>query len=109
MARSPHCQKRSCRPAPGSQQGASCPRKVRWFLCQFVIVISTFAFGVMFGTGEIRSDNPGEKGNDDCPMGGCSWSRNPVNTRDKNMPTEWSTEEGQRKNIKWVARLDNTT
>ena len=83
--------------------------KVRWFLCQFVIVISTFAFGVMFGTGEIRSDNPGEKANDDCPMGGCSWSRNPVNTRDKNMPTEWSTEEGQRKNIKWVARLGKVT
>jgi outer membrane protein assembly factor BamB len=42
---------------------------------------------------------------DDCPMGGCSWSRNPVNTRATNMPVEWSTEEGKQKNIKWMTRL----
>jgi outer membrane protein assembly factor BamB len=42
---------------------------------------------------------------DDCPMGFCSWSRNPVNPRAKNVPVEWSTEQGKRKNIKWVAKL----
>jgi outer membrane protein assembly factor BamB len=52
-----------------------------------------------------RADDPPGKANDDCPMWGCSPSRNCVNTRDKNVPIEWSTEKGQWKNIKWMARL----
>ena len=36
---------------------------------------------------------------------GGSLQRNMVNTFDKNVPTEWSVEEGQEKNIKWVAQL----
>ena len=51
------------------------------------------------------ANTPVDKANDDCPMGGCSWSRNPVNAHAKNIPVEWSTEEGKQKNIKWVARL----
>src|SRR5919108_4494542 len=36
---------------------------------------------------------------------GGSLQRNMVNTFEKNMPTEWSVEEGNQKNIKWVAKL----
>src|SRR5438552_11543136 len=39
------------------------------------------------------------------PMFGGSLNRNMVNTFDKGIPTEWSVEEGSRKNIKWVAEL----
>lgn len=53
----------------------------------------------------IRADAPADKTKDDCPMGGRSWSRNPVNAQAKNIPVEWSTEEGKQKNIKWMARL----
>jgi outer membrane protein assembly factor BamB len=42
-------------------------------------------------------------------MAGCSLSRNPVNTKDKNIPTEWSTEDGQQKNINWKAKLGKVT
>jgi len=38
-------------------------------------------------------------------MGGCTWSRNPVNSLAKNIPVEWSTEPGKQKNIKWMARI----
>ena len=40
-------------------------------------------------------------------MFGGTPSRNMVNTFDKNIPTTWNVEEGQRKNIKWVADLGN--
>src|SRR5262249_49393729 len=39
------------------------------------------------------------------PMFGGSPSRNMVNTFEKNVPTEWSVEEGAAKNIKWSADL----
>jgi outer membrane protein assembly factor BamB len=39
------------------------------------------------------------------PLYGGSLSRNMVNTFEKNVPTEWSVEEGQEKNIKWSAEL----
>src|SRR6516225_8815856 len=68
-----------------------------FLLCALCVsVVSSFTF-------------PADQANDDCPMAGCSWSRNPVNTRDKNIPTEWSTEEGQQKNIKWKAKLGKIT
>jgi outer membrane protein assembly factor BamB len=41
------------------------------------------------------------------PMFGGTPERNMVNAVDKNIPTEWSVEEGKRKNIKWVADLGN--
>jgi outer membrane protein assembly factor BamB len=43
------------------------------------------------------------------PMFGGTPSRNMVNTIDKNIPTEWNTEDGKRKNIKWVAELGSYT
>ncbi len=39
------------------------------------------------------------------PLFGGSVSRNMVNTLEKNIPTEWSTEKGKEKNIKWQAGL----
>jgi outer membrane protein assembly factor BamB len=80
--------------------------KVRWHIIQIPVVIGSITLGILSSLAEpMRPDTPGEKANDDCPMGGCSWSRNPVNTRDKNIPTEWNTEKGKQKNIKWMAKL----
>ncbi len=42
-------------------------------------------------------------------MFGGTPQRNQVNTFEKNMPTEWSVKEGERKNIKWVAELGSTS
>jgi outer membrane protein assembly factor BamB len=42
---------------------------------------------------------------DACPMFGCNGSRNLVNTVDKNVPTEWSVQEGKQKNIKWSVKI----
>ena len=39
------------------------------------------------------------------PMFGGTSSRNLVNPTARNLPVEWSTEDGKRKNIKWVADL----
>jgi outer membrane protein assembly factor BamB len=39
------------------------------------------------------------------PLFGGSLQRNMVNTFEKNIPTEWSVEEGALKNVKWVASL----
>ncbi len=39
------------------------------------------------------------------PLFGGSLSRNMVNTVEKNVPTDWSVEEGKLKHIKWVAPL----
>jgi outer membrane protein assembly factor BamB len=38
-------------------------------------------------------------------MYGGSPQRNLVNLREKNLPTTWDTQEGSRKNVKWIARL----
>jgi len=43
--------------------------------------------------------------NGSCATFGCGPGRNMVNTVDKNIPTEWSYENGQMKNVKWVARV----
>jgi outer membrane protein assembly factor BamB len=52
------------------------------------------------------------RGDDKKPSAGPSWptfggtlARNMVNPSEKNMPTEWSVEEGKHKNIKWSAKL----
>src|SRR5262249_53670037 len=39
------------------------------------------------------------------PLFGGTNQRNMVNTIDKNVPTEWSVDKGQEKNIKWIADL----
>src|SRR5690349_10040877 len=39
------------------------------------------------------------------PLFGGSLNRNMVNTFEKDVPSEWSVEEGQEKNIKWAAKL----
>jgi outer membrane protein assembly factor BamB len=43
------------------------------------------------------------------PMFGGTPSRNMVNTIDKNIPIEWSVEDGKRKNIKWAVELGTYT
>jgi outer membrane protein assembly factor BamB len=50
-----------------------------------------------------RVDEPSETHT--WPLFGGSLSRNMVNTFEKNMPTEWSVEEGKEMNIKWSAEL----
>jgi outer membrane protein assembly factor BamB len=44
-------------------------------------------------------------GNAPWPMFGGTPERNMANVVDKNIPTDWSIEEGKRKNIKWMAEL----
>src|SRR5580704_13087907 len=39
------------------------------------------------------------------PMFGGTVHRNMANPVDKNIPSEWSVQEGKQKNIKWVAKL----
>jgi outer membrane protein assembly factor BamB len=39
------------------------------------------------------------------PMFGGTPQRNPVNTVDKNIPTQWDVKEGAQKNIKWAAQI----
>lgn len=39
------------------------------------------------------------------PLWGGSINRNMVNLREKHMPTEWSVEEGEQKNVKWAVDL----
>src|SRR5438552_2332197 len=39
------------------------------------------------------------------PMFGGGIFRNPVNTTEKNVPDDWSVEEGNFKNVKWVQDL----
>ncbi|HZZ77842.1 MAG TPA: PQQ-binding-like beta-propeller repeat protein [Gemmataceae bacterium] len=41
----------------------------------------------------------------DSPMFGGTPQRNMVNTVDKNIPIDWSVEEGKLKNIKWIATM----
>src|SRR5439155_9991332 len=84
--------------------------KDRGLAIPVAVVIGSITFGTLFNlAGATPADSSGEKPNDDCPMAGCSWSRNPVNIRNKNIPTEWSTEEGKQKNIKWMAKLGKVT
>jgi outer membrane protein assembly factor BamB len=45
----------------------------------------------------------------DWPMFGGTPQRNMANFTDKNVPTDWSVEEGKLKNVKWSADLGNTT
>lgn len=46
-------------------------------------------------------------GGKEWPMFGGTPQRNMVNLFAKNVPTEWSVEEGKRENVKWVAELGN--
>src|SRR4051812_31462976 len=43
------------------------------------------------------------------PMFGGSPTRNMVNPFEKNLPTDWSVEEGKFRNIRWVAELGKKT
>src|SRR5258708_4743272 len=51
-----------------------------------------------------QAGKPAGKGHS-WPMFGGTPARNLVNTVEKNMPTDWSVEEGKFKNIKWSAAL----
>jgi outer membrane protein assembly factor BamB len=56
--------------------------------------------------GPARADAPAQEAPRDAwPLFGGSVFRNMVNNVDKNVPTEWSVEPGQQKNIKWAATL----
>src|ERR1700682_2342623 len=84
--------------------------KYRWLVKTVAAVVGTISIATLANlTVAERADDAAKKTDDDCPMGCCTWSRNPVNTHDKNIPVEWSSEEGQRKNIKWMARLGKVT
>ncbi len=45
----------------------------------------------------------------DWPMFGGTPDRNMANTVDKNIPSDWSVEEGKSKNIKWTAQLGSVS
>jgi outer membrane protein assembly factor BamB len=86
------------------------PSLKRWLSA--VVTLAVFAVVVVFvarsgqGVGSEKAEQPAAKSNGhDWPMFGGSVNRNPVNTWDKNIATEWSAEEDQQKNIKWVADL----
>jgi outer membrane protein assembly factor BamB len=53
---------------------------------------------------EVPAGSAAVKGGD-WPMFGGTPARNMVNPFAKNLPTEWSVEDGKRKNVKWVAEL----
>src|SRR4051794_18932906 len=46
-----------------------------------------------------------ETAKSDCPLFGGTPQRNLANVVDKNIPTDWSIEEGKHKNIKWIAAI----
>lgn len=58
----------------------------------------------------LKQDSPAARpAKAEVSMFGVDASRNLVNTIDKNIPTEWSVEEGKpTKNVKWVAKLGDT-
>jgi outer membrane protein assembly factor BamB len=57
--------------------------------------------------GDAKKEQPGagNGGTRSWAMFGGSPSRNMVNLVEKDLPTEWSAKEGERKNVKWVADL----
>jgi outer membrane protein assembly factor BamB len=90
----------------------SYPTLRRWL--SGLICVSVFVVALAVGVW------PGDPGRDSCqvraegvnssmarmwPLFGGSPSRNMVNLRETNMPTEWSVEPNKEKNIKWVAKL----
>jgi outer membrane protein assembly factor BamB len=82
----PFCHDRSSDKAPKETDGDCCEPPTRAEL------VSAFV-----------QDQPA--GKSDCLLFGGSPQRNLVNLVDKNVPIEWSIEEGKEKNIKWIATL----
>jgi outer membrane protein assembly factor BamB len=78
-----------------------------------VLLVPTFAI-VVFPLVEAAEDKAAApEGSGGAPaqslaLFGGTLSRNLVNTIDKNIPTEWSVQEGQMKNVKWSATLGGT-
>ncbi|HXG12027.1 MAG TPA: PQQ-binding-like beta-propeller repeat protein [Gemmataceae bacterium] len=71
----------------------------------FALVIVMIA-PVLCGLIMVRADDQAPaRPAGDWPMFGGTPQRNMVNLTMKNPPTEWSVEEGKRKNVKWVADL----
>ena len=55
----------------------------------------------------VAAPGAGDAGRD-WPMFGGGVSRNMANAWDRNVPDDWSVEQGKEKNIKWQAQLGNT-
>jgi outer membrane protein assembly factor BamB len=86
-------------------------------LCRTLAALATLAIlvGVMLqfarrdgaqpASGQARADETKSDMARMWPMFGGSQQRNMVNLVEKNVPTDWSVEQGKEKNIKWVAGL----
>jgi outer membrane protein assembly factor BamB len=84
------------------------PSLRRWFAAVVTLVVLVAVIVLLPRSGSSPSgdiqaaDAAPERG---WPLFGGSASRNMVNTFEKNLPTDWSVAEGERKNIKWIAEL----
>jgi outer membrane protein assembly factor BamB len=84
----------------------------RWLAGAVTVLIFAAVLAVVIFTGlgnrpdNVRADVPPSKEKVHAwPMFGGSLQRNLVNLVETGMPTDWSTAEGEQKNIKWSAKL----
>jgi outer membrane protein assembly factor BamB len=86
----------------------SYPHIRRWLAGAITVVVFGLIIAVAIrpaGSLPIYADQPKEDAPKIWPLFGGNLQRNMVNLVDKNVPTTWSVEKGQEKNIKWVADL----
>jgi outer membrane protein assembly factor BamB len=89
----------------------SLPILRRWLAAGATLVVLAVVLGVISLTGGSRetgrahADQAGASSEPSWPLFGGSISRNMVNTFERNVPSEWSVEEGSTKNVKWVVDL----
>jgi outer membrane protein assembly factor BamB len=83
----------------------SFPHLRRWLTSAVTILVLAGTL-VIAAARKADDDKPArEAGTHTWPLYGGSLQRNMVNTVEKDIPAEWSVEEGNQKNIKWVAEL----
>jgi outer membrane protein assembly factor BamB len=74
----------------------------------FAVLVAAVASGFFGAAGDDNGRGAGtvpEGAPAGLTMFGGTVSRNMVNTTDKNIPAEWSVQEGKLKNVKWVAKI----
>jgi outer membrane protein assembly factor BamB len=88
------------------------PTLGRWLAAALTVSVFAGVFALTLSTGpspEIAGRAKADEVRSEMarmwPTFGGSLNRNMVNTIDKNMPTDWSVEQGKQKNVKWVAAL----